>query len=924
MGGAIVTTGKAIPPRATIVERVERLGRLGRRRAFFWRDGVRWKSRTYGDLHARVHGAARVLRAAGLKPGDPVLLQGPDHPDAVEAILGAFLAGGVVVPLEVATGAPFRKTVAQKVGARLFVSAPGNEPPPGCAVVPLGSWGAAAAAPATPVDMAEIVFTSGTTGEPKGVVLTHANLAADFAPLEHGFRRHEPLVARLGELPVLSSLPLSHMFGQAMNIFVPLYMGLTVALVPPRPRDILDAAPRLRAWGLFTVPRLLELMAAEMRRAYPDAEGRARFEARLERHARRPFWMQAPLFPSIRRQLGWRFLFVVSGGAALTDPVREFWERCGYLIIQGYGLTETAPIISISNPFRRGRGNVGKALAGQEVRLGPDGEIQVRGANVTPGYYGAGAGGVSGAGGAAGAGGAGVSTGGAADDGWLRTGDVGELDEHGQIVIKGRLKEVIVTPEGENVYVADVETAFHAAPGLRDVAVFGWPYEGGERVHAALILHQGAAADDVVARANERLLPKQRVRDYTVWPEADFPRTSTGKVRRVLLRERAMALRAGEAAGAAPPPAAGGVRRLVAQVARVPAERLHAGTRLVEDLGLASLDLVELAAALEQEFGVTLPEDRMMTATVGDLEAAGRAALDGAPVGAPAPVAVPAPPAAAEAGPAAPGAPQSPGDRPAPPVCAGARGPLFPTPPMPRWAVSWPMRLVRRVLEEALYRPFVFAHVRIDLEGVEHLDAASGPFLIVANHHSYMDTGLLKTALPRRVRGRIAPGMTTRYHRVYFGEAAGTRSRRLLEAFQTMLVQFFFNAWPLPETAGFRRSLVYAGELADRGFSILVFPEGRHVPDGTMEPFRGGVGIVARELRAPVLPVHIEGSGRILPDERYWPHFGRVRVAIGAPLRVAADELPEDVTRRLEAAVEALRPRGGDGIPGPDSRPAKR
>jgi long-chain acyl-CoA synthetase len=225
---------------------------------------------------------------------------------------------------------------------------------------------------------------------------------------------------------------------------------------------------------------------------------------------------------------------------------------------------------------------------------------------------------------------------------------------------------------------------------------------------------------------------------------------------------------------------------------------------------------------------------------------------------------------------------------------------------MPRWAVSWPIRLLRRALEEVVYRPFVFTFVRLRISGREHLEATPGPFLIVANHHSYMDTGLLKTVLPRAVRGRIAPGMTTRYHRVYFGEAAGTPARRLIEAFQTGLVQFFFNAWPLPETAGFRRSLVYAGELADRGFSILVFPEGRHVPDGTMQPFRGGIGIVARELRAPVIPVHIEGTGYILPDDRWWPHFGRARVAIGAPIEVGPDELPEDVTRRLEAAVRAL------------------
>jgi long-chain acyl-CoA synthetase len=906
--------GRTEHTRATIVERVERLRQWGGRRAYLWRDGVRWRSRTYAELFGRIHGAARALRAAGLGPGDPILVQGPDHPDMIEAILGAFLAGGVVVPLEVATAAPFRNAVGGTVKARLFVSAPGNDPPPGCAVVPLGSWGSAPPAPPTPVERAEIVFTSGTTGEPKGVVLTHENLAADFAPLEHGFRRFESLRRRFGSLPVLSSLPLSHMFGQLMNMFTPLYMGLTVALVPPRPRDILDAAPRIGALGLFTVPRLLELMAAEMRRAHPDPADRERFEARLARHARRPFWMQALLFPSMRRQLGWRFLFVVSGGAALTDPVREFWEGCGYLVIQGYGLTETAPIISISNPFRRGRGNVGKALAGQEVRLGPGGEIQVRGANVTPGYFGAGNP----------AGGAGQ------EDGWLKTGDIGELDEQGRIVIKGRLKEVIVTPEGENVYVSDVEAPFQGAPGLRDVAVFGWPYEGGERVHAALILVPGASADDIVARANERLLPKQRVRDFTIWPEADFPRTATGKVRRALLRDRAVALRGGGAEGAAAAPAtAGGVRRVVSRVARVPAERLQPGTRLVEDLGLASLDLVELAAALEQEFGVTLPEDRMATATVGDLEEAGRAALDGTPVTPPASAAAPASVAAvgtptnaagapavgssATSSPPAPATPSAsagpaavevhaPGTAPAP----AGKGHLFPTPSMPRWAVSWPIRFLRRAMEELLYRPFVFTFVRLQISGREHLEAATGPVLIVSNHHSYMDTGLLKTALPRNVRGRIAPGMTTRYHRVWFGEVPGGRGRRLVEGFQTRLVQFFFNAWPLPETAGFRRSLVYAGEMADRGFSILIFPEGRHVPDGTAEPFRGGIGIVARELRAPVIPVHIEGTAAILPDERYWPHFGRARVAIGPPIEVGPEELPEDVTRRLEATVRAL------------------
>ena len=174
---------------------------------------------------------------------------------------------------------------------------------------------------------------------------------------------------------------------------------------------------------------------------------------------------------------------------------------------------------------------------------------------------------------------------------------------------------------------------------------------------------------------------------------------------------------------------------------------------------------------------------------------------------------------------------------------------------MPRWARRPPWRWLRRLLEEALYRPFVFAQVRVDRVGFENLRAIDGPCLVVSNHHSYLDTGLFKTVLPRPLRGRIAPGMTTRYHRVYFGETPGTFWQYCLEGFQTRLVQFFFNAWPLPETAGFRSSLVYAGEMADAGWSILVFPEGRHVHDGTMEAFRAGIGLVARELRAPLLPV---------------------------------------------------------------------
>lgn len=215
--------------------------------------------------------------------------------------------------------------------------------------------------------------------------------------------------------------------------------------------------------------------------------------------------------------------------------------------------------------------------------------------------------------------------------------------------------------------------------------------------------------------------------------------------------------------------------------------------------------------------------------------------------------------------------------------------------------------MARRLVEELVLVPFVRLHARPAIAGLEHLREAEGPFLFVCNHRSFMDTGVFKAALPRPLRGRIAPGMTTRYHRVVFGETDGGRGRYLKEWAQVRLIQFFFDAWPLPETAGFRQSLVYAGELMDRGQSLLVFPEGRHVQPPIIEPFRQGIGLFARELRATIVPAFIDGTDRILPNGRYWPRVGRARLVLGPPFRVQPDAEAGEVTRRIEMAVRVLQ-----------------
>jgi len=878
------------PPCTGLHARLERLRRYEDRPAYLWKEGVRWRSRTYATLHGRILSCASLLAREGIAPGAPVLIQGPGHPAWVEALLGTFLSGGVAVPLDESSPAAFRDEVARRTGSRLLIAPPGIPPPPGCRRIDFGAWPDAAAASqafdaADPGGdrTAEVVFTSGTTGDPRGVVLTHANLASDFAPIERGFLKRESLIRPLGAMRFLTTLPLSHMFGQAMNVFLPLYMGLAVVFVQPRPREILGAARRTRAWGLFTVPRLLDLLGHEVRRVLREEGNLEAMERRQERLARWPFYLQSLLFWRIQRIFGARFRLLVSGGAPLPEGVQRFWERSGYLVVQGYGLTETAPIVSISNPFERRAGSVGRPMGIQEVILGEGNEVLVRGPNVTRGYFGTDAS--------------------AGPPGWFRTGDVGELDTEGRLRIRGRLKDLIVTPEGEKVYPEDVEPAFARLPGVLEACVLGVSDGGGERVHAVLLMEAGADPEEAVRAANERLQPRQRIRDYTVWGDEDLPRTSTGKVRKGVVRERILAGRekAGEA-GPAPSGVPESLRRLVARVAGTIPERIDEKTRLVETLGLASLDLVELAGAVEEEFGVVLPDEILASATVGDLQRAVREIQSGGPAGPGTEKETSGFPGTGAGAGESPPEPAHPGPRPGP-------GKLR----MPRWARSAPVHLLRRLLEEALYRPVVLFQAKPEVIGLEHLRKTDPPYLFVCNHRSHLDTGLFKTVLPRHLRGRIAPAMTTRYHRVFFGEIPGGALRYLKEWIQVRLVEWLFCAWPLPETAAFRRSLDYAGELADAGWSLLIFPEGRHVSEGTLGSFRRGIGIFARDLRVPVVPACVEGTALVLPEGARWLRYGRTRLVLGEPFLVDPEADPYETAKRLEEAVRKLRT-----VPGPE------
>ncbi|MCA1613693.1 MAG: AMP-binding protein, partial [Acidobacteria bacterium] len=674
----------------------------------------------------------------------------------------------------------------------------------------------------------------------------------------------------------LNLLPLSHVFGQFMGIFVPQLLGGEVHFQSSlNPSEIAETVRRERVSVVVTVPRVLEALRERVERAQAARGGGEKFRRALAAAGKwgvaRRWWA----FRKVRREFGWKFWAFVAGGATLRGETEDFWQRLGYAVVQGYGMTETASLISVNHPFKRSRGSIGKTLPGQEVRLDESGEIMVRGANVSRGYW---------AGGAR-----------AVDDGWLRTGDLGELDAAGNLFFKGRKKDVIVTAAGVNIHPADLEAALGAQREVSEGVVVGLDLGRGPEPVAALILREefargdaaSAAAAAAVGRANESLNGSQQIRRWVVWPERDFPRTATQKVRKVLVADALGAQLAGRAGRGGETPAA--LAEAIARVSRPAHTRGAAGgdtgnsagagldraATLETDLKLDSLGRVELLSALEDRYGVELDESAFTAATtVGDIE---RMIRDGA-CGV----------AAVEAGNE---------------FTAGAAAEC----PYPRWARRAPVVWVRRALLYVVVLPLVWWMARPRVRGAGHLKNLKGPVLFVADHVTRADQALVLWALPRRFRHRLTIAMEGELLRDWRRAPAGAGLfARALGLAQYALVVTFFNVFPLPKRSGFRRSFAYAGESADRGLSLLVFPEGRRTNDGRMGKFMAGTGLLAADLNLPVVPVKLDGLFRLKREARYFARPGELTIRIGGPVVYGRDTPAAEIAADLERRVAEL------------------
>lgn len=799
--------------RAHLASLVDDFERHGSDIAIVARRGLRERRITYSQLARTARRFAATLAQQGIQKGDRILLWGENGDEWVAAFFGCVLRGVLPVPIDFASDAGFARRVQREVSPKL-VAGDAVKLETLDAHIPrlrfehfdseLSPQTADALDGLRPDDLLQIVFTSGTTGEPKGVVHTHKNVLASLEPIEREMHKYLKYERWFHPIRILHTLPLSHVFGQFMGLWIPPLLGAELhyesRLVAS---ELVARIHRERISVLAAVPRVLDLLRDHALARFPG------LSERIEQSANRKVWERWWQFRDVHRLLGLKYWAFVCGGASLSAAGEQFWTRLGFAVVQGYGMTETTALVSLNHPFRPARGTIGQVLPGREVRLGEDGEVQVRGATISTATWQKGK----------------LEL---LDSAWLSTGDLAEFDERGNLRFRGRKKDVIVTAAGLNIYPEDLEAALARQPGVKASAVIETPGEQGPEPLAVLVLTPGNEPQVILEKANRELADFQKINRWMVWLEPDFPRTSTGKIlKREIAREVALN----------PSPAAAGI-----------------------EINLDSLGRVQLQAQLEQQYGISLDDREIQEIkTSTDIQRIVSQPRSG--------------------------------------VQASAQH-IY-----PRWPWNPLVRAIRALFLEGVALPLArfLAKPQLNLHAKSW---PAAPVLIVANHVTSYDAPLILLALPGHIRRRVAIAMSAEmlldFRR---GRNQGNWFLNLLAPAAYLLMTALFNVFPLPRASGFRRSFEHAGQAVDRGYSVLVFPEGHRSDDGAPQPFKGGAGLLWKELGAAALPVRLSGLGEIKARKSKWFRTGTISVSVGATLAADPTQSPADLTERLRRAV---------------------
>ncbi len=851
--------------------------------------GDGYRALTWGQYRDQSLRFSSFLASKGVGPGDRVLIASENGPEWTIAALATFNLGATLVPVAyVATAAEVQNVAREakpkfaiysvratstqelvKIGAGPHLVWDLQQPDP------LALW-INGQIPAeirigNPADDAVLIFTSGTTGTPKAVPLTHENILVNAGDVRD-------LVTVTEKDHLVGVLPLSHMFEFTTGWLVPMLAGARVTYVKSlKADDLVKALKDSRATFLIAVPLLFEIISRGLQTkfaALPRPVGKL-FGVFMNLVKAFPA-LGKVLFFFVHRAFGGRVRFFVSGGSRLQPETFSFFEGLGIRVLQGYGLTETSPVLTAPSPEEAEADSVGRALQhveigifsekGERLPSGVEGEIWAKGPSVFRGYLNP------------------EHNKGVFQDGWFRTGDLAVMDFRGVIRITGRMKDIIVTAAGKNVYPEEVESVVLQTGKFLEATVFGLKEDGGgERVVLVVVPDRskfpaGLGEADLARQAQRVAMESCRaLSDYKnpqrveVW-FTELPKTITRKVKKHEVRKllidaeaRAGEARSKKAAGAGldlNDKLEKAVADAIQVIRRIPMDQVRLSDALVQDIGLDSLTFVELICNVEKRFDAQIePIEFASVTTVETLVEALRKSLGAGPKQASRPVKF---------------VEFSPRDN-------------F------NLLLAFPRRFLNVFLRAALK-----IHYSLDVEGRENI-LEGGPFVFTPNHASHFDTLAIMAAIPGRD--------------VHHTFAVAAKDYFFNKSWKALGARLLINALPFDRRARIDESMRLCREVLQEGGSLVIFPEGTRSPTGQIQEFRPGVGqLLAGQSKVKAVPVYIAGAWDILPKGARAPRWGvKLRVVFGRPVDLS--DLPAthegclETARRLEKEVRAMEGR---------------
>ncbi|MFH0874850.1 MAG: AMP-binding protein [archaeon] len=824
---------------------IEALKKNKDKRLVSFKSGFFYHRYSYYDILCYSSRFMSFLKKNNIKKGDKIILCSYNCPQYTYSILGSLFYGAIIVPLDFGSTESLIARIINETNPKLVISSRYKiYDPAGLPVFYMEDMDElvkkekmhALSGNTKDSDIFEILYTSGTTSEPKGVILSHENLYANLTSVTGiiDFSMYDNFI---------SVLPLSHMFEQAGELFIIINGSHFVQFYPKRPVEILNIFKHEKINSTITVPAFLDILKKGIIEKASEQKKLNSLNKMLKFSQNFPFWIRRILFSKIHKGLGGSFEMAVSGGAPLSESTELFWESLGVKIIQGYGLTEASPVLSICTEPKKKIGSVGFPIKGVKIKIAQDGEILAGGKNITQGYFNKP-----------------TETNNAFEKGFLKTGDFGYFDEEGFLFIKGRKKNMILKPDGVNVYPEDIEKALANFHEVKKSCVIGLTNNDDVIIAAVVILSEKInqsqkLARELMQKANNLLEEHQQIQEVIFWDKEDFPMTHTLKIKRDIVTEEISQ----KANKALTTKTSDTLISILSSVSRISPENINDNTKLYADLKFDSIKVIELSFLIEEKLRKEIDESRIDRYTkVSDLRK----------------------------------------------IIASTEKEAVKL-KLSKKYFSIFFVLPRLFCQKAIYLlSLIFCRAKITY--MQNLNKLNGQIIVVFNHQSHLDGVFILNNLPLKYRTKIAAAAAADHFFV---------KKHLFDmrTFLSRAMQLLAPAYPMSrdldkiKRTSIKQSLEFTGEVIDMGYSLILSPEGTRTLTGKMNPFKRGIGLIVKESGLPVLPVKLDGLYEILPKGAFFPKkIGDVSVKFGKIVTFKNTDSEIFITNELEKIIRSM------------------